>query len=228
MSEEQSTRPASRSIHVWDPFVRIFHWVLVVAFFTAYFTEGENLDIHAPAGYVVGVLIVLRVIWGFVGPKHARFTDFVYGPRKVLRYLAGLVTLQGRRYMGHSPAGGLMIILLLVCLAVTVVAGLIVYGAEENAGPLAGFVSAETGSVPETATESEENEFGEYEGRGEGGESAFVEFYEEVHEIFANITLALVIVHILAVLWASFAHRENLIRAMITGRKRPLTEERRH
>ena len=177
-------------VYVWDPFVRVFHWSLVVAFTVAYLTE-EPLIVHVWAGYVVAGLITARVVWGFVGPKHARFSDFVYRPATALAYLRDLVRLRGARYLGHSPAGGYMVILLLIMLAATGVLGLVVYGGEEQAGPLAGLVSKAT-----------------------------AEQIEDWHALLANITLALVFVHIAAVIFASFAHRENLPRAMVTGYKR--------
>lgn len=211
---------AKNQVAVWDLFVRIFHWLLVVAFIIAYITEGENMDLHAPAGYTVGILVLLRVIWGFVGPKYARFSNFIYGPRAVITYLSGLLTFRGTRYMGHSPAGGAMVIALLLSLSITVVAGLIVYGGEKGGGPLAGFFPTPVVDAPLNDTIPYGEEAEEYAGRRGGTESPIVETAEEVHEIFANLTLVLVIVHILAVFWASLVHRENLPRAMITGRKR--------
>jgi cytochrome b len=179
-------------IYVWDPFVRLFHWTLVVAFTVAYLTENDLLTVHVWAGYLVGGLIVARVIWGFVGPAHARFSDFVSTPAEALRYVRDLLLLRAERHLGHSPGGGAMVVVLLVLLAATVVTGLVVYGGDQQAGPLAGFFTKDTG-----------------------------EAVEGVHEVLANITLALVISHVAAVVFASFAHRENLVRAMLTGYKRP-------
>jgi cytochrome b len=178
-------------VYVWDPFVRLFHWTLVVAFTVAYLTE-EPLIIHVWAGYVVGTLIVARVVWGFLGSLHARFADFLYPPAVTLRYVCNLVLFRaGERHLGHSPGGGYMVILLLVFLAVTVVTGLIVYGGEQQAGPVAGMFAKETS-----------------------------EAVEEWHELFANITLTLILLHIAAVILASFVYRENLIRAMLSGYKK--------
>jgi cytochrome b len=176
---------------VWDVFVRAFHWSLVAVFTVAYLTEDDLLTVHVWAGYAVGALVVARVIWGLVGPAHARFSDFVYSPVATVRYARDLVLLRAERHLGHSPGGGAMIVLLLIFLAATVVTGLVVYGGEQQAGPLAGMFGKETG-----------------------------EAMEEVHELIANITLALVLAHVAAVVLASFVFRENLVRAMITGYKR--------
>ena len=185
---------APREVYVWDPFVRLFHWTLVIAFTVAYvLTDEDVLKIHVWAGYVVGALVVARVIWGFVGPEHARFTDFVYAPGTSLRYVRDLVLFRAERHLGHSPGGGAMVVTLLLFLAATVITGLVVYGGDQQAGPLAGMFTKEFG-----------------------------EFFEGVHELIANITLALVLAHISAVILASFVFRENLPRAMFTGYKRPL------
>lgn len=179
---------------VWDPLVRIFHWLLVVAFFTAYFVEPEDSPIHVLAGYTVLGLVLVRLVWGFVGSEHARFSDFVYRPSVVLRYLADTVRFRAKRYLGHSPGGGAMVIALLIALLATTVSGLMVYGAEEHAGPLASWMA----------------------GVSEQGEDTL----EEVHETLANVTLALVLLHVIGVVVASLSHRENLVRSMFTGRKR--------
>jgi cytochrome b len=185
---------APREVYVWDPFVRLFHWTLVVAFTVAYvLTDEDVLKIHVWSGYVVGALVVARVIWGFVGPEHARFTDFVYAPGASLRYVRDLILFKAERHLGHSPGGGAMVVTLLVFLAATVITGLVVYGGDQQAGPLAGMFTKEFG-----------------------------ESFEGVHELIANITLALVLAHISAVILASFVFRENLPRAMFTGYKRPL------
>lgn len=185
---------APREVYVWDPFVRLFHWTLVIAFTVAYvLTDEDVLKIHVWSGYVVGALVVARVIWGFVGPEHARFTDFVYAPGASLRYVRDLILFKAKRHLGHSPGGGAMVVTLLLFLAATVITGLVVYGGDQQAGPLAGMFTKEFG-----------------------------ESFEGVHELIANITLALVLAHISAVILASFVFRENLPRAMFTGYKRPL------
>lgn len=183
---------AASQIRVWDPFVRVFHWTLVAGFTIAYLTEDDLLSVHVWAGYAVGALIVARVLWGFIGPEHARFSDFLYDPATTFGYVRDLIRLRGRRYLGHSPGGGYMVVALLVLITATVVTGLVVYGGDQQAGPLAGMFTKETG-----------------------------EAMEEVHEVIANITLGFVFLHIAAVIFASFAHHENLVRSMVTGYKRP-------
>ncbi len=181
----------TQTLRVWDPLVRIFHWSLVLFFFTAYLSEDDFESLHVWAGYTVAGLVTFRIIWGLIGTRHARFSDFVYSPANVFRYLIALPAGRAARYIGHNPAGGAMIIALLISLAGTTLFGMALYGADEHAGPLAGTWLAS---------------FGEHD-------------LEEVHEFFANLTLALVGLHVAGVLISSLLHRENLIRAMITGRK---------
>src|SRR5215470_10790514 len=142
MTSSETFRETSRPVStlVWDPLVRFGHWALVAAFAVAYFSAEEETGgpdpLHVWGGYVVGVLVVLRVVWGFVGPRYARFSDFARGPIVALAHFLGLLYGRARRYVGHSPAGGAMVIALLVCLAATVATGLIAHG-EEGKGPLA-------------------------------------------------------------------------------------------
>jgi cytochrome b len=188
---ESPKTPVSPEVYVWDPFVRVFHWTVVAAFAVAYLTEDDLLTVHVWAGYVVGALVVARIIWGFVGSPHARFSDFVYAPATAFSYVRELLRFRGPRYVGHSPGGGTMVIVLLTFLAATVATGLVVYGGDQQAGPLAGMFSTD-----------------------------FAESFEDVHEVIANITLALIFFHVSAVVLASFVHHENLVRAMVTGYKR--------
>ena len=187
MDETKRTR-------VWDPLVRSFHWLLVGAFVTAYFVEPEDSSIHVLAGYTVLGLVLLRVVWGLIGSRHARFSDFVYRPSVVLRYVIDAVRFRAKRYLGHSPGGGAMVIALLIALLATTVSGLMVYGADQHAGPLAGWMAG-------VSKEAED-------------------ILEGVHEALANMTLGLVILHLIGVAVASLSHRENLVKAMFTGYKR--------
>jgi cytochrome b len=178
----------------------------VAAFAVAYFSAEEEAGgpdpLHVWGGYVVGGIVVLRVLWAFLGPRHARFSDFVCGPLAGLAYLRDLLLGRARRYVGHSPAGGAMVIALLVFLAATVVTGVVAYG-EQGKGPLAAVMVTDANAVG-------------HDVEGERGKNAI----GELHGLLANITVALVAAHILGVALASFVHRENLLFAMISGRKR--------
>jgi cytochrome b len=182
-------------IKVWDSLVRLFHWVLVAAFFTAYFAEDEWLSWHIIAGYTVTGLLLLRLLWGVAGPRYARFSEFVYSPATVLSYSKAVLRGKAARYIGHNPAGGAMVIALLLSLLATTVSGLMLYGADAWKGPLAGLMQ-------ETSDK-------------------WIDILKETHEFLANFTLWLVGIHVLGVLWESVLHKENLVLAMINGRKRP-------
>ena len=183
----------STYVKVWDPLVRVFHWTLVASFTVAYLTEEELLTLHSWAGYIILGLLSVRIVWGVIGPKYARFTNFVYRPATVKQFLKDTFRFKAKRYLGHNPAGGAMVIVLMISLLVTCFTGLLVYGAEEHAGPLAHWFS--------------------------GASKQWGEVTEEIHEFFANFTLLLVFFHIIGVLVESLIHKENLVSAMITGKK---------
>jgi cytochrome b len=209
----------NQKVRVWDPVVRVGHWLLVGAFFTAYFTEDELLTQHVWAGYIVAAVVLFRIAWGFIGTEHARFQDFVRGPGATLRYLADVGRNRAKRYLGHNPAGGAMIVALLVCLAITTFSGLELYAIEEDAGPLAMQTVIGTGaptlpSLVSTAYADDDD------GDHAGGREQAEEFWEEIHEVAANLTLLLVLLHVAGVIIASRAHHENLVKAMLSGRKR--------
>jgi cytochrome b len=180
-------------VKVWDPLVRSFHWLLVIAFLVAYLSEDDFLLLHTYAGYTVFGLILFRLFWGLIGPHYARFGSFVTRPRVAWQYLKDTVLLRAKRYLGHNPAGAAMIVLLLVSLLLTTVTGMAAYGAVESAGPLADWFS----------------------GIGERGE----DFIKETHEFFANFSVFLVVLHVGGVIVESLLHRENLVRSMINGYK---------
>jgi cytochrome b len=188
-------------VRVWDPLIRVVHWLLAAAILVDWATD-EPLWMHSWLGYLAGALVILRIVWGFVGPQNARFADFVHGPRAVFDYLAGLIRFSSKRYLGHSPAGGAMIVALLIMIAATVGTGMANLAADRGEGPLAGVVAKveRPARVP--------------------GQRRPQLVMKQVHETVANITLVFVVLHVFGVALASFAHRENLVRAMITGQKR--------
>lgn len=213
---------STKSVNVWDPIVRIGHWTLVIAFFTAYFTEDDFLTQHVWAGYIVGAVVLFRIVWGFIGSKHARFSDFIYSPAAIFCYLKGLIRGKPQHYVGHNPAGGAMVIALLLSLGATVFTGLSLYAVEENAGPLAGIIAMNDKVMPTSIVSSAYANGDEDEGESEHGamvNKEAEEFWEELHDFFADFTLLLVALHIGGILLSSYIDKENLVKAMITGRK---------
>jgi cytochrome b len=165
---------------VWDPLVRLFHWSLVAAFVVVWATGDELESTHEAAGYAIVGLLIVRFVWGFIGTRHARFSDFVYRPSIVIGHVVDTARLRARRYLGHNPAGGAMVIALILMLAATTATG-IMMTADAWWG---------------------------------------IRWVEEVHELAANLTVVLVGLHLAGVFVASVVHRESLVRAMFTGRKR--------
>lgn len=112
-------------ILVWDFPTRLFHWLLVASFAGAFLTaESERLrDVHVTCGYLLLGLIGFRLVWGFVGSRHARFANFIAGPSRVMQYLRSLLQDKPEHYAGHNPAGAVAIILLIVLGLSTAVTG---------------------------------------------------------------------------------------------------------
>lgn len=181
----------SDSVSVWDPLVRIFHWSLVLFFLLAYVSEDEFMGIHAQAGYVVILLVIFRLFWGVFGSKPARFSSFVSRPSTVIAHLREMFNRRAPHYLGHNPVAAVMVVALLVSLLITSFTGLLVY-AGEGQGPLVGTM------------------FSNWRG----------DWVEELHEFFANFTVLLVVFHVTGVMVSSLLESENLVKAMITGRKR--------
>ena len=139
-------------IRVWDPLVRIGHWSLVAAFTVAYLSGEEESAWHLYSGYTVLGLVAFRLLWGVIGSHYARFRNFVVGPTKVKRYVQSMLAGRPELHLGHNPAGGWMIVALLVSLAVTCVSGLKVYALEEGKGPFAAVGPVHPSHPPSTAT----------------------------------------------------------------------------
>ena len=110
-------------VKVWDIFVRVSHWLLVILFALAWYSGGIWDAPHLAAGYGVIAVIVARVAWGFIGSENARFSSFVHGPRVTMRYIAGMLHMRAPRYVGHNPAGAAMVIALLATIAVICASG---------------------------------------------------------------------------------------------------------
>jgi cytochrome b len=153
--------------------------VLAAAFLGAFLRESPR-DLHEALGWTAFGAVILRIVWGFVGSVHARFANFVPGPGALLRYLRQALRGTERRYLGHNPAGGAMVVALLAVVLLLGVTGWMM-GLDAYWG---------------------------------------VGWVEDLHESAANLGMALVVFHWIGVAWESMRHRENLVGAMITGRKR--------
>lgn len=179
-----------KTVRVWDPLVRIFHWLLVFSFAVAWISADEFETLHFWAGYTIAALLAFRIVWGVIGTRRARFTDFIYRLDTVKQYLKDLAALKPKHYLGHNPAGGLMVVVLLLTLTLLTFTGMASI-AIDGTGPLA----------------------------GTWVESISGEWMEDIHEAAANMVLALVLFHVAGVLVSSLVHGENLVRAMINGKK---------
>lgn len=214
-----------KSIRVWDPLIRIGHWTLVIAFFTAYFTEDDFMTQHVWAGYIVGAYLLIRILWGFVGSTNAQFSNFVYSPAKIIGYLKNLIARKPQHYIGHNPAGGAMVVALLLSLTATTLTGLKLYAVEDNKGPFA--LTAKQAQtqlqavslISEAEAEDNEDEESELIDNGHKTDKEDEEYWEELHEVFANLTLVLVFLHIFGVVVSSYIDNEKLVKAMLTGKK---------
>ena len=180
----EPARNAAKTVKVWDPLLRLFHWSLAACIFGAFLVE-EGDTAHQWLGYTALGLIAFRVLWGLVGTRHARFSDWVRGPRAVATYLRERLAGRSRRRLGHNPAAAVMILLLM--------AGVAAVG-------LTGWMQT----------------LDAYWG---------AEWLEELHEALAYGLLTLIGVHVLAAIVESVHYRDNLIAAMVHGRKRALDDD---
>ncbi len=165
---------------IWDPLVRCFHWSLVLGFFTAWFTRHSQGSIHEWFGYAVLSLLLGRLLWGFIGPRYARFSQFVRSPTTILAYSKSLLAGKQPRYVGHNPLGGWMVLALIGSVLATCITGWL-YTTDRFWG---------------------------------------VEWVEELHEGLTWFCMFLVALHVSGVIYASLHGKENLVAAMLHGRKR--------
>lgn len=193
-------------VRVWDPVVRVFHWSLVAAVAVAWLTGDEWDDLHVIAGYTVAGLVALRLVWGLIGGRYARFSQFVKRPSEVLAYLRDMTRGRERRYLGHNPAAAAMIVALLVTVSGTAFTGWLL----DDPARL-----AQLPAVPQIAAPAWADDDGGHHRSGAGEE-----ILEDLHELLANGLLILIALHVGGVMVTSLRHHENLVRAMLTGDKR--------
>ncbi|KVF17498.1 cytochrome B [Burkholderia vietnamiensis] len=174
----------ARSIPVWDLVVRIFHWSVVAGVLANYVFLEAGKAPHRYVGYAVAGALAVRVVWGFVGSTHARFADFVTTPRAAALHIASAAAGRDRRYVGHNPAGGLMMLALMALLAAVCITGWM---------------------------QGLDRFWGE-------------QWLQTTHALLVDAVLVMAALHVTAALVESRRHRENLVLAMVTGRKRAASE----
>ena len=189
-----TTSPKTRIVKVWDPVVRSFHWLLVLAFAIAWGLGkfGPNqMTWHFYFGFVIAGLVGVRLIWGFVGTRNARFSSFLFGPGATLAYLRHLPSRKPSNWIGHNPMGGWSVFLMLGLLIAQVATGLMSDPQDYiNVGPLAQY-------VPDSVSD----------------------LSVKLHNILSTLLLIVVGLHIAAILFYKRWKGENLVGPMITGKK---------
>lgn len=176
---------------VWDLPLRLFHWLLAFGVVALWATaEAEWMETHLRLGYGMIGLITFRLIWGFVGPRHARFSNFLVGPVTLWRHLQSLASSTAGQSIGHNPLGGIMVVVMIALLAVQAATGLFATDDVVWSGPYNPAVS-----------------------------SATADRLTGLHHFNFNLILAAVVLHIAAIAFYGFVKRQNLAAAMVTGRK---------
>jgi cytochrome b len=179
-------------LRVWDLPVRLFHWTLVILIFVSWLTqELGRMDLHKLCGYTIMALLLFRLAWGFVGSDTARFSKFLRSPLAAFRHLGQLHRREPDTEIGHNAAGGWMVLVMLGMLAVQVGSGLFSNDDVLTEGPLAHFVSKETS-----------------------------DWLSHVHSVNFKLIEAVIVLHVLAIATYALLKGHNLVRPMITGKKR--------
>lgn len=182
---------ARRLVLVWDAPVRVFHWLVAALVAAAYVTWRLNwMAWHEWVGEAVLALVLFRLLWGFLGGDTARFSHFIASPRTAVRHLKYAFRREPDRQVGHNPAGGWMIVLLLALLLAEALTGLYVANDIADVGPMTAAVSAWAADAIESA-----------------------------HSILWDGLLAAIALHVLAIAGFAAIKGQNLLAPMITGRK---------
>jgi cytochrome b len=188
MASEATARLAP--VRVWDPYVRAFHWLLVLGIAGSWIS-GENgwMDLHYQIGLGVGWLVLFRILWGFAGSRTARFSHFLKGPAAVFGYVRTIAARKPSFAFGHNPGGGLMVIVLLLAILAQASSGLFNTDDILFEGPF-------YASAPDAVTR----------------------FAGFAHGWLFNVLMALIVLHVVVIALYFVWKRENLLRAMVTGR----------
>ncbi|MBU0622305.1 MAG: cytochrome b/b6 domain-containing protein [Gammaproteobacteria bacterium] len=196
--ENGNIKHETHGVMVWDRFIRAFHWTLAAGFVTAFVSGELGADtLHVWTGYLLCVLLALRLYWGFRGSEYARFKSFFFSPGETLAYVRGMLAGQPQHYFGHNPAGALMVFTMLGLLILIFLSGLLTLAAIDYEGPLL-FLANRVSDAASYA-------------------------FRDLHQFLPILGLILVLLHLIGVVAGSIQHKENLVRAMLTGKKKPNT-----
>ena len=180
---------ANKKTTVYDWPTRIFHWFFAFLFLGAYLIveivddDSPLFTLHMMAGLTIGFILILRILWGFIGTTYARFSSFNLNPIEFIQYLKDAVVTKTKRYLGHNPASSYAAIIMFICAAGLAITGVMMTGGSES------------------------------------------DFYEETHELLANIFLITVIAHVGGIIFHHFKHRDSLWSSMFDGKKKALSEK---
>ncbi|SBS32234.1 hypothetical protein MAQ5080_02198 [Marinomonas aquimarina] len=191
-----------QKVLVWDWPIRLLHWTMVLLFSGLIITgkgDGDNMDWHFYMGYGLSAVVLARVLYGFIGSDFAKFKQFLYHPVEILQHSKALLIGQGKAYLGHNPVGGVMVLVLLLALSVQWGTGLFISDEIFWFGPFYGMISDDLSSS-----------------------------FASLHHSLPNILLALVALHILAVLYHELRFKERLVAAMLHGKKKHPTDVEKH
>ena len=182
-----------QKVLVWDIPTRVFHWLLVSSLLAQYATAEwlENaIQWHFYIGYFTLFLVIFRILWGFVGTQYARFSSFVTGPRKVIRYMKTLFDKDSMPSIGHNPLGGWFVVIMLVLVAVQAISGLFMTDDIFLDGPYRPLADEQT-----------------------------LALMNSLHHLAFDLLLYVITLHIAAVVFYGIYKKQKLVPAMVHGKK---------
>ncbi|NEW60472.1 cytochrome C [Sulfurovum sp. bin170] len=194
-------RDEGKKVYVWNWGARVIHWMIALSFTTAFVTSfyEELLHDHVALGFIFGVMILYRIIWGFIGPRYAQFKNFMLKPSQFIFYFKEKVQNRWRKIpAGHNPASSWYTVWAMVMGTIIVISGLLLYGVQEAKGLLS--------YLNETHTQ-------------------YIGILEIIHQYASYIFVAWVFIHITGVLIEQFWHKTHMVFAMITGYKKTEGED---
>ena len=197
-TQKESSSACPHQIRVWDLPTRLFHWLIVIFVIISFATGmvgGNWMSYHLKSGYIILVLLLFRLSWGFLGGRYSRFISFIRGPIAVMRYAITLLREDTPKHLGHNPMGGWSVMAMLAALLLQVSTGLFANDDIATQGPLYGWVSKATS-----------------------------DWLTEIHLFNKGVILFLITLHLSAVLFYLLIKHDNLIVSMITG-LRPWNED---